>query len=255
MLNVVIDIHSHIFPGVDDGSFDMDESIKMAELAYSGGTQVIVATPHFDPSDPYAKSFLSDHYMKRELADLKRRLSEKNIPIVIACGMEVLCTEDTMDAALNKRLLTLNNTSYLLVEFLFDSDPGYIRHMLKSISGLGIIPVMAHPERYFCVQNDPQMIYDWVRSGCIMQCNRGSILGGLGMAERDTVMALLDHDLVHCIASDAHGFDSRRPYMKDVYDLILERYGADFAKRLFFDNPGKILMNMEPSLSFPRPFV
>ncbi len=251
---VAIDIHSHIFPGVDDGSPDMEESLRMAELACSGGSRIVVATPHFNPSDPYAVSFLSNKSMRKELSRFRKLLSERDIPLTIACGMELLCTEDAMDAVLDKRVVTLNKTDYLLVEFLFDSDPAFVIYMLKSLSEIGIIPVLAHPERYFFVQRDPQMIYDWVLSGCIMQCNRGSVLGGFGKAEQDTVMALLDRDLVHCIASDAHGSSSRIPYMADVYDFIENRYGKMRAKRLMFDNPGKILMNIPPELSHPIPF-
>ena len=125
-------------------------------------------------------------------------------------------------------------------EFAFGEDPMFVRHVLGRISEKGLVPVLAHPERYFFVQQNPRMIYDWVMSGCVIQINKGSIIGRFGEDAAKTARLLVGHDLVHCVASDAHGTDVRTPVLSEAYDAICVNFGRECAKRLFYTNPAHI---------------
>ena len=248
-----IDIHTHLFFGVDDGSDSIETSIEMARLAASNGTRIIALTPHFNPEDPYAESF-NDPEMKKGLKMLKDAVKKNGIPIDFVTGMEVFCNEGIIDALELKTLVTLNGTKHILVEFAFGEDPMFVRHILGRISEKGLVPVLAHPERYFFVQQNPRMIYDWVMSGCVIQINKGSIIGRFGEDAAKTARLLVGHDLVHCVASDAHGTDVRTPVLSEAYDAICVNFGRECAKRLFYTNPAHILLNKRPVLGMPIPF-
>ena len=106
-----------------------------------------------------------------------------------------------------------------------------------------VVPVIAHPERYYCVQRDPQLIYQLVMDGCVTQVNKGSIAGKFGKEAYYAAMELLEYNLVGCVASDAHTSYMRTTHMEEVYDFLEKQYSTECAELLLHDNPEKITQN------------
>lgn len=248
----MIDIHAHILPGLDDGAEDMYETLEMAKMAVDSGLTAVVATPHCNIPGMY------DNYFGKEYVHTFRRtqqrLEEEGIPLTLCMGMEVFVTPDVNKLAAEKKIITLNGSRYMLVEFDFGEEAGYVQEMLEKIKACGIYPIIAHPERYGLVQKRPELVYQWCKQGYLVQVNKGSLLGRFGRRAQATARKLLSHNLVTTIASDAHGFFERTPWMLEVYDKLSGKYPEKYLKVLFEENPKRICQN-QPTIRFElKPF-
>ena len=239
----MIDIHSHILPGVDDGAMNIEESLEMAAMAAESGVDYIVATPHCNIPGVY------DNYwgpsMKESLVKLRRAVNECDIPIRIVAGMEIFVTPELPDLFRKKKLLTLNGTRYFLTEFDFSEDMQECDKVLKECKSLGFIPVIAHPERYYFIQEYPEYVFEWLKQGYGIQVNKGSILGRFGRAARRTADTLLEQGMISCVASDAHSSYQRTPFMGEIYDYLMEENGPAYTQVLLENNPKRILAGKE----------
>lgn len=239
----MIDIHSHILPGIDDGAADIYDTLEMASIAVESGVKGMVATPHCNIPG------LFDNYYSREYVELFREteavLKKENIPLRIYPGMEVFVTPDVPNLLRDGKLLTINGSHNMLVEFSFDEDPDYVQGMLQKINDLGIRPVIAHVERYEFVQYDLQMVYHWRKKGYYVQVNKGSLTGRFGRHAEYAAHKLLQHNLVSAVASDAHSPFHRTPYMQDVYEELMSEYPEQYLKILFEENPKRICSDVE----------
>lgn len=234
----MIDIHTHILPGVDDGSRNIEMSLKMAAAAYESGVDTMVCTPHCMPG---VYSNYASEKLEKSFIHLKEAVRGTGIPVSLKKGMEVLLTERTEKMLAEKKFWTLNDSHYLLVEFSFDEDPAYCYKALEKVKENGYIPIIAHPCRYYFVQQGPQIVYDWYQKGYGIQINKGSLLGSFGKKEKDCAGRLLRHCLVTCVASDTHRSDKRTPAMDEVKKYLQERYGREYTHMLLSENPERIL--------------
>ena len=234
----MIDLHIHIIPGIDDGSRNMEISVQMASMAYESGIHHIVTTSHCYPGlfDNYA-----DDEMNRKWDELVARIKTERIPVHLYKGMEIMGTDHTASDLKAKKVWTINNTKYFLIEFEFDEKTEFWDQVLKECKEAGYLPLIAHPERYYAVQRDPSIVYQWVQLGYGIQVNKGSLLSGFGRRERETADSLLRHRLVHCTASDAHNLTSRSPSMTRLKRYLEENYGKEYTYMLMEENPGRIL--------------
>lgn len=235
----MIDLHIHIMPGVDDGAQDYEDSISMAEIALDCGIRTICATPHANQMGRYENFYTPDFSKRYER--LREVLRESALPLRVLEGQEIMASEDMAQKILDGRLISLNGTQYYLVEFPFGAGPDWITDRLAEIIRIGATPLIAHVERYHCVQQDPGYVYDWIQMGCATQMNKGSIMGRFGRRIQQTCVPLLNYELIHCMASDAHGSAHRTPWMQDTYEFMERHYDADYAERLFDRNPRRIL--------------
>ena len=141
-----------------------------------------------------------------------------------------------------RKLIPLHESRYYLIEVPFDMAPDGIRKRLLEFPAMGKIPVLAHPERYFCVQDTPELLYEFREMGAVLQINKGSVFGRFGEEAERTARFLLENRLAGCVASDAHGADYRTTDMRPVRQFLEERYGEAYAQ-LFSEsesekNPG-----------------
>ena len=247
------DIHSHIIPGVDDGSPNLASSLEMLSMAAESGVKRIAATSHCNI--PGMFSNYADVGLRGRLKRLQDAAAEEKIPIEIVRGMEVYSTEDMADLIRNKRVWTLNGTRYFLMEFAFDEEPAFCEEILSDVKACGLKPVIAHPERYYFVQDEPQIAFEWCTSGCVLQLNKGSILGRFGEGPERTADALLRHGLAACVASDAHSPRARTTDMQEVRQYLRRVYGDDYMRLLLEENPGRILKGQGLLGYRPQPFV
>ena len=245
----MIDIHTHILPGVDDGAVDIYDSIDMAALAYESGTKVIVATPHCNIPGVYSNYFSKQYceIFQRTKEILKREVPE----ITLLAGMEVFTTEALPRLLTDGKIFPINRTRYILMEFDFGENPDFADDILSKVQEINAKPVIAHAERYEFVQDDPEIAYQWKKKGYEIQINKGSFLGKFGEHARQTAFELLNHNLVTAIASDAHSPVQRTTCMADAYDYLSEEYPAEYLDTLFQTNPQRICNGLKP-IQFQR---
>lgn len=248
----MIDIHSHVLPGIDDGSQSMDESLELLALAADSGVHTLVVTPHCNIPDEF------DNFAGPELEALFRRLDEERdrvgIPVRLCRGAEIFATEELPELLCEGKAWTLNGTRYFLTEFAFAEDPGYCDRILYRCREKGFHPIIAHPERYYFVQDDLQIAYEWCTSGYGLQLNKGSLLGRFGPGPKRTADLLLEHGLACCVASDAHSPSQRNTHMAEVSAYLREEYGEDYQRLLLEEDPARILSGRELLGYRPIPF-
>ena len=239
----MIDIHTHILPGIDDGAESLDEAYEMALMAVRSGVKALVATPHSNQRE----DFLDDERKRQEKAFLKLEqiLLQEKVPLKLYQGMEIWSSVDVVEKIKSGKLITLNQTPYALVEFAFDEEPWWIEAIIGELQGAGLVPVLAHPERYFCVQDEPNLLQEWRMQGALAQMNKGSILGRFGWEIERTAEILLRNHLFTCIASDAHHAYVRTTDMKELHYYLQRHYSLEEQNRLLRQNPLSILRGMK----------
>ena len=229
----MIDLHCHILPGLDDGSGSFEESLAMAAMAAGHGVRKIAVTPHCITGG--VREVLGGLEMLQEV------LQEEHIPVRLYPGMEIFGTYDTARLLREGRLLTLAGSRYPMIEFAFHTDGEEETEILQLVIDAGYTPLVAHPERYSYVCEDPHLINRWSAMGCLFQVNRGSLLGRYGERSRQLAMALVHRGFATVVASDAHSPVVRTPRAKDVYELLSESVSPVAAEMLMKHNPQRIL--------------
>lgn len=248
----MIDLHTHILPGLDDGSPDLETSVLMAAVAAESGVTHLVATPHSNQRgafENYASTALQVRF-----DCLRTAVHEAGIPLELSLGMEIFGTGDVLQLLHDGRLLTLGGGRYLLIEFGFHEDPLRIERLLDALLADGYWPVVAHPERYYGLQRMPNYLFDWANRGIVLQVNKGSLFGRFGRGAQALAAAMLERGLVGCVASDAHGPDVRTPDLAGAWDYLAERCSEEMARCLLEDNPGRILRSEPLPEGRFRPF-
>lgn len=246
----MIDLHAHILPGVDDGACDMAESVEMARMAVESGVECVVATPHCN----LPEGGLWAREVRAAVKTFQQRLEEENIPLRIAAGMEIFGMPDTPALLRSGRLMGLGESRYVLVEFPFSDYAREATAVLEEIGDMGLRPIVAHPERYAYVQTAPELVNLWTELGCLLQVNRGSLLGRFGRRAETVAHAMVERGFAAFVASDAHSPLRRTPWMRDVERLICEEYSPALAKRLLEEHPRQVLLDGEIEQAEPEWF-
>lgn len=237
----VFDIHCHILPGVDDGSGNLNDSIEMAQLAAESGTVGIIATPHCNIPGVFDNYWCSE--FRDNLQRLRKALSEKNIPVEIYQGQEIFLSKYFEERLEKRDFITLNNSRYMLTEFDFRIDEATAISRLESLASHGYVPVVAHPERYGFVIENPAVIKKIRSLGALIQVNAGSIIGDFGLYIKKTAEKIIGSALADFVASDAHSQYSRTPNLAYIHEFISENYSYDYADILIKVKPIKVINN------------
>jgi protein-tyrosine phosphatase len=245
----IVDIHTHILPGLDDGAQDWEGAITMAELAVESGTAALVATPHCGLPDQDLTETVDT--IRRRLNRFRKFLTERKLPLVLCEGMEIFGTPDTASLLEQGRLLTLNHSRYPLIEFPFEDYGSEATRILEQVRDLGYVPVVAHPERYLYVQDKPELLNLWADMGCLMQVNRGSLVGKFSETAGELAWAMVARGFAFTIASDAHTHYARTPWMQDVRKELLREFTADYVTLLMEKRPLELLRNVAVSMDEP----
>jgi protein-tyrosine phosphatase len=230
----VIDLHSHILPGLDDGSESMEESLEMLRLAAAAGTTDIAATPHandrytFDPA-----------VVERKLAELREAAGE--LPR-LHYGCEMQLTVENIERAIRfPGAYTIAHRGYLLVELSNFQIPRDIAAIFGQLMSAGMRPVVVHPERNPLLQTGYGKLREWVDQGCVLQVTAPSFLGRFGRSAGASAAQLVKRGLVHLVASDGHRAQHRPAILEEARRHVEEASGAATAEQLFQENPRCIL--------------
>lgn len=234
----MIDIHSHIIFGVDDGPQTIEESLALIDEAYRQGVRVIVATSHrrkgmFETSE----TVIEEHFRQ-----LKETVEKRYANLILCYGGELFYTEDIIEKLEKKEVPTLNGSHHVLLEFSRRTPWKEMQRAVNKVSLLGLTPIVAHIERYDALAFNVDRVEELIKKGCYTQINSQHVLkpyfiGDAAKEFKKRVQFLLDKDLVYCVASDMHNTVSRPPYMKEAYQFITKKYGSERARLLFETNP------------------
>ncbi|MDR3586000.1 MAG: histidinol-phosphatase [Desulfosporosinus sp.] len=202
----MIDIHSHILPGVDDGSKSMAETIEIVRQLQEAGFKTIIATPHVLEGKDYLRS--ADI---RAITDQVRfQVAAAEIQVKILPGAENYIFPDMAKWARDGKLMTLGDAGkYLLVELPLLEIPHYTDQVFFELQVLGLTPVLAHPERYKGLVEEPERVLDWAKKGILLQLDLRSLSGKYGPQAKGLAKRLLGSDLIHFMGSDAHRVSQR----------------------------------------------
>ena len=244
----MIDIHCHILPEVDDGSRSLNESIEMAMIAKEQGITKIVNTSHYHPDFRYKKG----EELLKELEDFNNVLKENMIDIEVLIGNEIYYTKDLIKEIDELDFYTLNNSRYILIELPPTNFPKDLCNIVYELKEKNYIPVFAHVERYREVQENPELIYEVINAGAIIQVNSHSILGKSGKELQKVCNTLLNRNMVHVVGTDAHSSKRRTPIFLDAYKYVSEKYSKEMADDLFIKNNNAIIIN--EALNLPKPY-
>lgn len=234
MFSRVIDLHTHILPGVDDGARSLEEARGMALEAAREGVSVLAATPHVRDDYPTTAEM-----MEEGVAELRADFVEQGIPVDVLPGAEIDIGLLWALPPEELRRMTLAQTGrYLLLEMPYRGWPVALDSAVTRLVEMGITPLLAHPERNPEVQDRPERLRRLVEAGALAQVTAGSLKGGLDRASQAAAIRLLELGLTHVLASDTHGPHISRAGM----GAAARRLGdPDLARYLTVEAPGAII--------------
>lgn len=235
--NRIIDIHSHILPGIDDGARTFNDSIAIIRELSNQGITDVIATPHYIDETVYVSPRAKNLKL---LAELKDILNAERIPVNVYLGNEIYINEGIIELLKKERISSLADSKYLLVELPMDEEyPNYADY-LEDLINYGYKVVLAHPERYTIAQKDFDVLDELYEAGVLLQCNFGSITGKYGKAAQKLAKKLAKNKMIFAFGSDIH-----RPSKSDYIALArkkLSKYYSDSELKVLFErNPKKII--------------
>jgi len=238
-MNGYLDIHSHILPGIDDGSKDMDMTMNMLEQAYAEGVRYIVATPHYYPGHRNA-----DPDRIRECFHKVQEVADEQFPEMdIMLGNEIYYKDEAISRLHDKDIFTMNNSRYVLVEFNVGMEYRKIYQAIKRFTMEGYYPIIAHAERYGALHKQEKLVEELVETGAYIQINAETFMGGMFDAYRKYSLRLASNGLVHFLGSDCHEPYERKPIMEQAVKVLKKKIDSDILEDILVHNPKRFLQN------------
>lgn len=231
-----IDIHIHLLCDSDDGAKDENKMCEILDAAYADGTRVICATPHF-----HLGYWGNNAEASNRAFEQLKSYAEKYNDLQLYIGNELRYSPNCLEWLEGGMCRTLNNTEYVLVDFLEDDKADYIVSSTLKVLNDGFVPVLAHAERYEDFHNDFREIIQLKQCGVVIQIDAQSPFGGWGRGSKKRSKQILGEHLADVVASDAHNISSRPPQMSSCYEYVAKKCGEHYAREIFWRNPKLIL--------------
>ena len=246
----MIDFHTHILPNIDDGSRSVDETINLIKEAKEAGFTGVSLTSH------YMENYYETAKQERKLLInvIKEKLNEEKIDLDLYIANEIYITENIMELLKDGKASTINEGSYVLFELPLNvnKEPMNLYDVIYSLQENKLIPVLAHPERYNFVQKDPNIIFDLIEEGVLMQANYGSVLGQYGEKAQIIVKKLLENNMIHFLGTDVHRQKSIYKKIPQALERIEEIVGNEKLKELTTINPKLAVSNKSIDIEEPE---
>ena len=232
----MIDIHSHILYGIDDGPKSADDALEMLRMAFDDGIGAVIATPHYNSACRSSRALVEER-----AGELAGRLRREGRDIGLFVGNECEPDEYLPGDLEAGRCLTLAGTRYVLIEISAVMPHTMTKRMLADLMNRDYIPVVAHCERLVFTKRDRDRIDDLRMSGCLMQMNAETVLQKEKGWFSEWVFRKIEDGTVSFVASDAHSTVRRRPLLREAYDRVTRLLGARAADDVFHNNAARIL--------------
>lgn len=236
----MIDLHCHILAGVDDGAKTIEDSLNMARLAVEQGITHVLATPHHKNRNWNNEK----EKVVKLVKELQKEIDDHNIPLTIFPGQEVrIYGEILQDIKEDKILFIDEQRQYLLIEFPTSNIPTYTERLFYDLLSEGITPIVVHPERNREILEHPNRLKTLIDKGALAQLTAASYTGGFGKQIQKLSEQLVEANLVHFIASDAHNIGNRAFHMEEASDKLRKEFGKSKVNE--FSQVTKDLVNGE----------
>ena len=245
----MIDIHSHILPNIDDGSRSIEETFQLIEEAQEVGFEAIISTSH------YMEGYYETNVAEREvwINAIYQKLQERNLDIKLYLGNEVYFSNNIISLLENGNATTINDTSYLLFEMPLNAEPLNLYDVIYEMLQYKLVPILAHPERYSFIQNEPELVYDLIQKGVLMQANYGSVIGQYGKKPQIIVKKFLSNNMIHFLGSDVHRRHTVYPKIPEILKELKDLIGEEKLEKLTTTNPKLLLQNKKIDIIEPTP--
>lgn len=242
----MIDMHNHILIDIDDGPQSLTAAIDLLKQTKREGITDIIATPHH----LHPKYSNDIHTVKEKINELKLNEEIRNLNINFYAGQEIRVTDRVIDDINNGNIEGINNSNYLLLEFPSNEVPHYSKQLFYELQTMGYIPIIAHPERNKAIVQNLDLLFELINGGALSQLTTSSILGDLGSNVRRISLKIMDNNLAHFIASDAHSATTRPFVMKQLFkERKLKTYYETFED--YIENGNLIIKNERVSKQIP----
>ncbi len=233
----MIDIHTHVLPGIDDGSKNVEMTMQMLDEAYTAGFTDIITTSHYIENE-----YDIPKKTRQEIINaLQEQLNEEGININLYNGAEAFITNNLASLVDEGKIPTLANSHYVLFEIPMTSKVLYLNQVLEDLITSGYRPIIAHPERYSIVQENPNIAIEWVKSGALLQSNYASMVDRYGHKAKKTLIKLLNANAIHFLGSDTHRPKNNYKQMDEILEEWKKVIDKKTLKLLSTKNPEKIL--------------
>ena len=243
----MIDFHSHILPNIDDGSRSIEETFNLINEAKNVGFDAIISTSH------YMENYYETDTPEREVwvNAIYENLQAKNIDIKLYLGNEIYLSENIIRLLEEGKASTINDTSYVLFEMPLNAEPMNLYDLVYKMLQCKLVPILAHPERYSFVQKDPELIYDLIQKGVLMQANYGSIIGQYGEKAKIIVKRFFENKMIHFLGSDVHRQNTIYPKIPEILAELNDLIGEEKLEELTNTNPSLLLKNKRINIDEP----
>jgi protein-tyrosine phosphatase len=242
----LIDLHSHILPGVDDGASDLNIALDMARMAVDDGIQVMACTPHFMPG-MYDNTAID---IRNRINQFQSILKNEGIPLQLVVGCDGHIRPDFLAKLRSDEILRLNDSRYVLFEPPHNIAPQRLDDLMFNILVAGYVPILTHPERLKWIEQGFDVVEKLFQQGVWMQITAGSLTGKFGSRPQYWSQKMLAEGMIHILATDAHNLKSRPPILSAAYQLAVAEVGLDEAQNLVLGRPVMILDD-QPAANAP----
>ncbi|WP_395341934.1 tyrosine-protein phosphatase [Ningiella sp. W23] len=233
----MIDIHSHILPGVDDGARTIDESFEMLNRIVDQGVHTQVLTPHIH----IGRYDNTQHALEQSFNTFQANVKDAGFNIHLRLAAEVRIGPEIMPLVMQNQipwLGTLDGKKVFLLEFPRIDVPHGSDNLVNWLIGQNIMPLIVHPERNRTFVDHPEKLEQFIKLGCPLQVTASSLRGKFGEDVKAMAFDLIEQDKVFAIASDCHNLKGRAPDLASVHDL--KNLDAATVKKLTLDNPARL---------------
>ena len=247
----MIDFHTHIIPNIDDGSRSVEETFNLIKEAKEVGFEGIVLTSH------YIENYYETDVPERDIwvKAISENLANKGIQTNLYLGNEIYMSNNMVNLLVEGKASTINKSSYVLFEMPLNAEPLNLYDVIYSLQENKLIPVLAHPERYSFIQKDPELVYDIIQKGVLMQANYGSILGIYGEKAQMIVRKFLENNMIHFLGSDVHRQNTIYKKIPRALEQIKEIVGNEKLEELTTINPKLAIENKRIDIDEPEEVV
>lgn len=232
----MIDFHTHILPGIDDGAKNYDQAIKIIQQAKAAGFTDVILTPHY-----IEEYYEADEQARKSLMEQLQKEADINLYL----GNELYITRNIEELLKSKKISTINNSKYVLMELPFNNKVIYLNEVIYKLISLGKVPIIAHPERYEYIQENPDVLEELIEDGVLFQMNYGSIIGQYGKKAQKTAKYLLKKGYINFLGSDTHRMDGIYLKLDKALKKIEKIIGKESLYEITEKNPKCVLENQD----------
>ncbi len=235
----MIDFHSHIIPEIDDGSRSIEETMLLIKEAQKAGFTTIISTSHYLP-----KQYEYDEESRKKFLEvIQMGARNLGIDINLCLGSEIYVSYDIVELLKEHKASTINGTNYVLFELPMQVEIPNLKNIIYNLLGNGYRPIIAHPERYAYVKENPNWLLEYLELGVLFQSNYASIIGLYGKEAQKTVKLLLKNNMIHFLGSDVHKSRTIYTKMPEILQELRKILERDKFKKLTKLNAQRVLEN------------